>query len=705
MQGTYYKTLHRDELTGETDFLFSPLSYCPEAKDGLVTCRGCIAVYYYRLPLDLNGHFEGDVFITASADVASGPEHTVRLLEYFFEGTRMALTESEKKKAQEKIGMDFLAFGRERGENGWHEIFGDKQKVRIAARGCEKLNAQREVSELCARHDLLPGETERLLHCGATLRQMGQNPYLLFFTAGINIYKADSVMAELAPEFSAYHPARIYGYILDAMRLNEQCGNTCITPEALCGLVCRRMARSGLGGSISPAMLNAVFLEKQKTLSCMVFQRHLYLYRTSALKEEETVIRNILRLKNTQDPIIVDVKEAEKAAGFAFTSGQASAFQLLETGGVKILTGPPGSGKTALVRALIHAYRKASGNRPVRLAATTGRAAQVMAAACGEKAETLHKLLDIRPFGESVSSRDETHPVDGNFIVVDEASMLGLKLFSLLAKAVASGSILLLVGDMDQLQSVEYGNILGDMQESGAVEVYRLTEVMRQSGMIYRNAQKINNGSVELTENDSFHIYECPDEETALGKLWEKSTPGKDMLLTTVKKGALGTKELNHKAQDMIGRSGEHVSYGGEHYYAGDAVIMTQTCYEKGYYNGDIGIIKAVGGELAVQFGSREIMLGRDDFPRLELAYCVTIHKAQGSEFGCVHIILPPEPDAMLTRRLLYTAVTRAKRRVSIYSIRGSLARAISNASERPRLSVLGKRLSAETGSLSQNNS
>lgn len=695
LEGTYYQTLWRNEFTGETVFLFSPTEYHPQTRDGLIRCRGKVGVYYYRLPLRLSGEFKDGEYSVTSAEVSSEGQ-TGKMLDYFFEGTGETLTIGQKNKIAELAGGDILVFAKtEKAKEKLAVVLKDENKASAILGGCRKLNEQAEVTKLCLAHGLSLGEIDSLLRQGTTLGDLRHNAYLAFLSAEIHIYKADAVMKALRPDFAVYAPERIYGYVMDAMRISEKCGNTCVTAESLCALMGRRMKHSGMAGTVSPAMLAPLFLH-QKGLSHVRLNGRVYLYRTSVLEEEDRAIRALGRLKHAAGKILptVSPEEAENLSGIPLNEGQQNALHLLETGGVKLLIGPPGSGKTSLIKALIRLYKEKTGGLPVRLAATTGRAAQVMASACGEKAETLHKLLDVRPFGESITSKDENRPIESGFIIVDEASMMGLKLFSLLIRAVKSGSILLLVGDKDQLQSVEYGNVLVDLQESGLVETYELTEVMRQSGLICSNARKINRGDPMLGISEVFQEFRCAREEDALAKLLSRVFPGQDMVLSTVKKGLLGTCHINSILQAERSGGDQFLEYGDTRFYVGDPVIMTETSYKRGYYNGDIGVVLAIEvGGLAVNFSGRKIILGKEDLPRTSPAYCITVHKSQGSEFGNVHILLPATPGIMLTRRILYTAVTRAKRKVFLYSVDHAAETAVSNISERQRVSLLRERL------------
>lgn len=323
------------------------------------------------------------------------------------------------------------------------------------------------------------------------------------------------------------------------------------------------------------------------------------------------------------------------------------------------------------------------------LSATTGMAAQVMQEACGQTAETVHRMLDITPYDERLRGRSLNEPVPENFVVVDEMSMCGLQLFATMLGGIKSGSILLLVGDEDQLQSVEYGNILHDLINSGVIEVYRLREALRQSGTICTSAGKINQGICSLDYDDKFIVRNFSSDIDAVNAV-KAATTLKSTILSPIKAyGDYGTRYLNKLLQ---GHSGDVLmSYGDVDYRLHDKIVMTDNNYTAGYVNGDIGeIIGIEDGCLIVSLGeNRTLTIERDCMSDMDLAYALTIHKSQGSGFDDVHIILQSTSENMLSRRLLYTAVTRAKRKVTIYNVGSAINTAIINTKEYKRFSLL----------------
>ncbi len=248
------------------------------------------------------------------------------------------------------------------------------------------------------------------------------------------------------------------------------------------------------------------------------------------------------------------------------------------------------------------------------------------------EAETINKMLNIRPYGDKLHGKNANDPVEGDFIIVDEVSMLGTKLASCLLSAVKTGAILLLVGDENQLQSVEYGNVLQDLIRSNVVEVYRLNEIMRQTGAICENALLINKGVSSLIKDDSFHVYECSEEE-AMKKLFQLMKKPDTQILSSVKGGMLGTRCLNREIQKMKNRGRKIcLLYKQQPFYEQDSIILTETNYEKGYFNGDIGkIIGRNEDGLLVEFESKVLCLDQGDFHVMELAYVITTHKSQGT--------------------------------------------------------------------------
>ena len=381
---------------------------------------------------------------------------------------------------------------------------------------------------------------------------------------------------------------------------------------------------------------------------------------------------------------------------------------------VAVLTGGPGVGKTTLVRALLAILRE----RDVRveLAAPTGRAAKRLAEASQLEARTLHRLLEFAPH-QGGFRRGVELPLDCDLVVVDEASMVDITLFAALLRAIPRHAALLLVGDADQLPSVGPGRVLADLIESEAVPVLRLREVFRQAAEsgIVRSAHRIREGELpELDGGDTsdFYFVECEDPERAVDRVVSavrERIParfGFDALrdvqvLTPMHRGALGAQNLNAALQQALNpqaRDGPRLERGEIALAPGDKVLQTENDYDRDVFNGDIGTVLSIDVEeasLAVDFDGRRVEYEASDLDALTLAYAITVHKAQGSEYPAVVIALSTQHYPMLERRLVYTAITRGKQLVVIVGQRRALEIALRRGAQSKRTTKLREWLSA----------
>ncbi len=672
MYGLYQQTISRKG--NDTLFTVQPLNYCEYAKDGLIKCIGKIGIYDYKMPIFLAGSFDEDrVFhVTEDHIPSSADDENNLLLNYLAPW----LSETKKKKFKDdlfqKTEKDFIACGLNRQQS--KKLFCDIKKIKD----------DKKLVHLLMAYGINKDDIEVALKRGITYQSFLYQPYNLSRVTDIDFYTVD-IIALQHFRLNPYSVMRLCSFVRNAMDITIKSGNTCISADALLHLVNTRLKNS----IVKDINLNAsllVMCTQELNFVQRIQDGKIYFYDKQIAQEEDIIIEQIIRMKNGAKKLNPpNIEEIEKKLKIKYTDGQRKVFQALQSTGIKILIGPPGSGKTALIQGLTQNYHS------VKLSATTGRAAQVLKEATQKETSTVHKMLEIRPYGENLSSKNINNPIQADLIIVDEVSMMGLKLASFLLQAVKNSCILLLVGDVDQLQSVEYGNVLSDFINSGCIEIYRLTEVMRQKGTILQNAKQINQGNPALISDNDFHIFECENTEMIFSYLRQNIHPD-DQILTTIKKRELGTKSLNESFQDKS--SLYCTSYGGVDFYKNNRIIMTETNYDSGYFNGDMGtIVKMEGQGLLVNFKDKTIYLNRKDMACMELANAVTIHKSQGSEFSRVHIILPDECVSMLTRRMIYTAVTRAKNEVFIYSIKHSLQLAIRNVEEKQRTSLLGKRL------------
>ncbi len=374
---------------------------------------------------------------------------------------------------------------------------------------------------------------------------------------------------------------------------------------------------------------------------------------------------------------------------------QRQAFGILYSPGVKILTGGPGTGKTTVIKGLI-SYITRMGKKCV-LCAPTGRAAQRMSEVCERESSTIHKLLDIRPYGKNeYRCRGKENQICEEYIIVDEVSMVGVELFAQLLNAARNGSSVILVGDIDQLPSVTPGNVLRDLITAG-IETYRLDTVFRQKELstISLNGAKINKGQIDLQTNGEFKIFRFQEGELtqmakrAAEELQADFRPSEMFhvqLLGPVKKGDSGVFALNNVSQKLLNPSEL------EGIQKNDRIIFLENNYEEEYFNGDIATVISVSSEeIKVRMFDEVRTLPRSCMKDIALAYAVTIHKSQGSEYDDIIIVLPK--CGMLARNLLYTAVTRAKKQVTILSEEDALERCIRTDRTGKRHSALAERI------------
>ena len=402
---------------------------------------------------------------------------------------------------------------------------------------------------------------------------------------------------------------------------------------------------------------------------------------------------------------------AEKTGEVKLASQQRQAVLTALQSKVTVLTGGPGTGKTTTLRTLLNALDRAG--RSYALASPTGRAAKRLAEATGRPAKTIHRLLEFQPgtgFG-----RNENNPLDADFIVVDEASMLDLVLTNQLLKAIDLASHLLLVGDTDQLPSVGAGDVLRDVIESGVAAVVRLEVVFRQAAdsLIILNAHRINQGLMPQTRPDAqdFFIFVKEDPEEVPGlivDIVQNRAPrkfGLDPLndiqvLAPMYQGPAGVLNLNTVLQQALNPPRNQAAerrLGGRLFRVGDRVMQTVNNYDKNVYNGDIGRIThldPIQQLLTLNIDGAPVVYDFLEADELVHAFAISVHKAQGAEYPCVVIPVLTQHYLMLQRNLVYTAVTRARKLVILVGTRQAIYLAVKNNRVAQRYSALNWRLS-----------
>jgi exodeoxyribonuclease V alpha subunit len=410
-----------------------------------------------------------------------------------------------------------------------------------------------------------------------------------------------------------------------------------------------------------------------------------------------------------KDVIDRAVAAAVKSSELELSPEQKSALRCALLSRVTVITGGPGTGKTTLLRSLLVALAEA-GLKPT-LAAPTGRAARRLQEASGRDAKTIHRLLEYAPESGGFI-RGKEFPLRTNFLIIDEASMMDLELASSLLSALMPNCSLLLVGDRDQLPSVGPGSVLKDVIASDFVPVVQLREVYRQArqSLIVANAHRLNRGEFPQVSNDpegDFFFFERNAAEDVIATIKQLvqqrivgrfgiSDPREIQVLTPMNRGPLGTHNLNRELQNLLNPVGREIRVGDRTFREGDRVIQLRNNYDKGVFNGSIGRILGIDtakARINVGFEETHAEYELAELDELALAYAISVHKSQGSQYPAVVMPIHSSHYVMLRRNLLYTAITRAERVCVLVGTRSALQQAVRNQDERLRFSRLASRL------------
>ena len=467
---------------------------------------------------------------------------------------------------------------------------------------------------------------------------------------------------------------------------------------------------------------------------------HIYYSETYIAKKLLEISMNNI---NKDNQIDIKIKKMEKSLNINLAEVQKQAIVESMENGVLVITGGPGTGKTTIIKTIINMLQ--DDGYEIVLAAPTGKASKRLSESTGMEAKTIHRLLEIAFEGESTRGqffgRDEDNPIDADVIIVDEVSMIDTMLMSSLLKGVDVGSRLILVGDVDQLPSVGAGNVLSDIIYSGNIKVVRLVEIFRQSqeSHIVMNAHKINKGEypiINQKDKDFFFLKRSNAEEIVftIMDLMIKRLPSYTninnifdiQILTPMRKSSLGVENLNIELQKHLNPKSSKKNekqYRLNIFREGDKVMQIKNNYNiswknienevvldegLGVFNGDTGIIQNINDyyeTITVIFeDSRVVEYDYSQLDELELAYAITIHKSQGSEYKVIVMPMYSGSNILMNRNLLYTAITRAKELVVIVGSYDAMKKMINNNMELERYSNLRNKIETMSSVIGDNN-
>jgi len=714
MKGVFLKYLWRDEKSGESLFIIRtkrrfPLAEMYSREETIngsrwfhVTCSAKIPYYVLNTPLSISGKFlnkthdsryrtwvyEADDVIECSIDQNTNREYLVSL----------GFKEDKAGKIASAVGERdlFMSFEAEEATDFLDKTGLTPEEYKKLRSLIRKTTKERELFMWLAKFGI------PYALCNKAIKKFGErarerimeDPYYAGKQLGYSFWVADAIAASLG--ISPFSVSRMNDLFLTGVDRMINGGSDYLATDSFYNAVIKISKNGSYIEGIPTAMCIGGLTESVVKIEV---SGHEVVCSAELFHAEQRIAGNLQKFANNAKE--EKFKEeyidfAEKKCNMKYGGQQKDAFRkLLHKKGLKILTGGPGTGKTTTLKGIIYAYMKMHPKDKIKLCAPTGRAAQRMAESTGMEATTVHRLLEYTPYGETATHKDASDPIDADLIVIDETSMLDIFLFDMLLEAMKPGTSMIMMGDTNQLEPVGPGAILRDLLSLPFVDKANLTEVFRQKGdsTIVTNSIRIQDGNPDLILAPDFEIIRTHSEEETRDKVielmekhYDREHPFKTQILCPQRKGEAGIEGLNTVLQEKLNPGNTELRYGSTLFRPGDKVIMIRNNYELDYYNGDVGTVKSVsGGKLIVEIRDLIVEITRDVMEDVRLAYGMTIHKSQGSEFENVIISLPKSAGGMLVKNLFYTGVTRAKKRIWIIDENFSMEESIKNSGVRRR--------------------
>ncbi len=573
------------------------------------------------------------------------------------------------------------------------------------------------------------------IYKNSTIEVVKTNPYRLVEDVnGIGFLKADKIAQSMG--IAVDSPFRIRAGVLHILNeASDKNGHTYMLKPQLVEGVNKLLALEKIDVS---KIFEDIFdvLQKENLVKVFWEDKHEIIMLTKMYNAEKYVASKLAILNNSNIETDLNLDDEitffENQKHLKLHQDQKNAIKMAINSGVSVITGGPGTGKTTIVSCALEIFKML--NKNILLLAPTGRAAKRLSESTGEEAKTIHRALEI-DFRSKLGLfvYNEKNPLPYDVIIVDEVSMVDVVLMNSLLKAISKGSKLILVGDKDQLPSVGAGNVLADILSSQTINVTQLTQIYRQENdsLIISNAHLINEGVMPVLDNKSSDFFfDCKEERAdifnSIVSLVTQRIPSffkieksKIQVLAPLKAGECGIENINVSLQEKINPplpTKNEIKVGQTIFREGDKIMQTANNYNlewkkryerenyfedgAGVFNGDIGYIHKIipqTYEMIVWFeDGREVVYPRSELSQLSLAYAITIHKSQGSEFDAVVIPVTSGPSLIFTRNLIYTAVTRAKKLVVLVGSKSALKRMISNTYMAKRFTLLEKFLIEE---------
>ncbi len=683
----------------------------PAAARGSVTVVGTLPPVGSGTRVRVTGDFRqdpkhGEQF-RADTLVTLAPETLVGLERYLGSGLIPGIGPAFAKRIVSAFGMDSLTMLDHEPERLRLIPGMGEKRIQEVKKAWASQRAISNVMMLLQTHGASPALAARIhKHYGdAAARVVQESPYRLAMEVrGIGFKTADRIAKSLG--IAGDHPERVQAGVLHELSGLADQGHVLFPRD---GLIERAAAMLEVDASHVGPAIDKLWASGL----CVVEEGGVYLARL--YRAETALVEGLSRLLSRPGRVLSGIEATiarfERQAQVSLAPAQRAAVQGAAQHKVLVVTGGPGVGKTTIVRAILDVMKRA--RLEVRLAAPTGRAAKRLAEATRHEASTLHRLLEYDPRAGGFQL-GEQKPLEAEVVIVDEASMIDVPLGAALVAALPDTARLVIVGDADQLPSVGPGAMLRDIIESGVVTTVRLNEIFRQAGesRIVQNAHRILHGEMpesadpEAPRADFFVVQRREAEEAAdtIRELVSSRIPkrfGFDprrdvQVLTPMHRGAAGTAALNQLLQATLNPRGTSLERQGQIFREGDKVLQLKNDYDREVFNGDLGVIERVDVErraLTARFDGRAVEYQEADLEMLTLAYATSIHKSQGSEYPAVVIPLLTAHFVMLSRNLVYTAVTRGKKLCVLVADPKALRLALNETRRELRVTRLAERL------------